>query len=265
MPHEAAIIGDKFGDEFPLAVAVDELGYIIVAGWSDSNDANWFGGTMNLNSRGLIYIKTHWNLHFECDQVITAPYEGRKIFEPRKFNDNHGVNFMYNVEDSWDIIYTTPWPVGENYRAHAVNEQTLLLPAGQYDYDNYINVYVTDFGGNSLCRGFVSMSSQNEFKVYRGKDFSIGFPHLCSDKDYDNKFETIDDYGALVGATFSTGATVTTVNGVDGVTTANEGIIYLDQYFVTDYSYGVNGAWDNCPKADWRQFYDNDVSELSKY
>ena len=43
-PHEAAYLGSSNRDEIPRAIFVDELGYIYIAGTSNSDDNDWFNG-----------------------------------------------------------------------------------------------------------------------------------------------------------------------------------------------------------------------------
>ena len=75
---QAVYFGSYESDEYPLAIALDEFGFIYVAGTTnttsttatfalDSGGGYYFGiGTFV--GTGLLYIKTHWDLNVELEQ-----------------------------------------------------------------------------------------------------------------------------------------------------------------------------------------------------
>ena len=43
---------------------------------------------------GFFYVKTHWGMHYECDDA--SPY-GTKIREPKKFKNGNGEVFVVDL------------------------------------------------------------------------------------------------------------------------------------------------------------------------
>jgi hypothetical protein len=61
-PVNAVYFGESDGSEYPYAIGVDEWGYIVVAGTTNSVN---FG--VPTNTLSMLYIKTHWDLNYELD------------------------------------------------------------------------------------------------------------------------------------------------------------------------------------------------------
>jgi len=59
-----------------------------------TSSAVWGLATVT-NRQHMLFLKTHWGLHMEFND--NGVY-GTKVYEPRRFNNNHGTIFMYNFE-----------------------------------------------------------------------------------------------------------------------------------------------------------------------
>jgi hypothetical protein len=102
-------------------INVDDSGFIYIGGWSNDQDMFMTSNTGNGNggfvypgstageSGTFLYAKTHWGLTWQVKQKLQNAYNGvpkagigistnffmeAKWTQPKKFNNNHGVNFM---------------------------------------------------------------------------------------------------------------------------------------------------------------------------
>ena len=112
VPHEAGYYGDftNNANELALAITVDEIGHITVAGYSNGQ-----GFGQSPNSFGIFYLKTHWGIHYECDSNV---YIGFKIRDPMKFNNANARDagvFTTDLAAAMTVALTayTPYPVNE--------------------------------------------------------------------------------------------------------------------------------------------------------
>lgn len=87
-------------------------------------------------------------------------------------------------------------------------------------------------------------------------------PHSYNAKNMD----FVDAYGNLAGAV------ETNTNGdysddwvLSGTINLAEGIYYSDYQFAWATSYNTPQQYYSCPHANYRGFYDNDVSNLSRF
>lgn len=131
-PVNAVYFGENDGNEYPYAIGVDEWGFIVVAGTTDSPN---FG--VPSNTLSMLYIKTHWDLNYELDngeanldttypwsQVPSVSYLKKRFITPKKFmNSLGGITFMR------DLLYSACTVVaGNGYIECGTLIQTYVYP-----------------------------------------------------------------------------------------------------------------------------------------
>lgn len=86
-PVNAVYFGEYDGTEQPYAIGVDEWGFIVVAG--TTNSARF--GVPN-PSTSMLYVKTHWDLNYEVTTGGYTSYLKRRFVTPKKFRNYQQTN-----------------------------------------------------------------------------------------------------------------------------------------------------------------------------
>jgi hypothetical protein len=99
-PRNAVFFGETDGDEYPTAIALDEFGFVYVAGTTTSPTLG-----VHTGDRGMLYVKTHWDLNVELNigetnvgfsppQAVSIAYLRKRFITPKKFRNimDNGVN-----------------------------------------------------------------------------------------------------------------------------------------------------------------------------
>lgn len=122
IPHEAAYFGDETGDEIAQSIAIDEFGYIYIAGYSTSTDFGIAAG-----ETALLYAKTHFTLTWEINKSFAgdanqAPgYLNKRFVEPKKFNNANGGGKIFTRDLTGSIA---AYPNGFAFVPYSINEDT---------------------------------------------------------------------------------------------------------------------------------------------
>mmetsp|Transcript_40577 Transcript_40577/g.39123 ORF Transcript_40577/g.39123 Transcript_40577/m.39123 type:complete len:724 (+) Transcript_40577:1169-3340(+) len=284
-PENAVYYGMYDGDEVPFTIAVDEYGFVYVAGTSNSPEYGVLNGNTNW---GMLFVKTHWDLNIEMNvgkaNVGVAPewtvgtYLKTRFVTPKKYRNrepvtgnSYGITFMENflpyvstnvfpthidlIPDTQSIYY--------EYKPKSINERT----SNNAEYNNADHWTLSTFAALDIdtvntiyAVSMMQMSQPYVMHLNKDRYYSFQLNTGCFDIPYSNR-EFTYTIGTLGGLAIVNKTGTTSAPYIQGTVTSEKGIYYFDDFMTRSYSplqYCNNpiAGFVYCPEDNYGDWWD---------